>query len=241
MGGSFISLAISKWLVKKIMKVQVIEQPSNPAEIWLVNTVQELAKGAGIGMPEVAIYDSPAINAFATGMKRDDALVAVSTGLLHSMNQTEVEGVLGHEVSHIANGDMVILALIQGVVNTFVLVLAWVIGMIVDRLLFKNRQGPGIGYFIASYVAEIVLAILASIIVMWFSRQREFRADAGSAKLVGADKMIGALQRLQMAHSGQLPEQLATFGINSSKTRSLTQRLFSTHPPLDERIKALQI
>ncbi len=240
MGGSFISLAISKWLAKKMMKAQVIEQPTNPAELWLVNTVQELAHAAGINIPEITIFNSPAVNAFATGMNRDDALVAVSTGLLHSMNQAEVKAVLGHEVSHVANGDMVTLALIQGVVNTFVIVLAWIVGIIVDRLLFKNKQGPGIGYFFASYLAEIIFAILASIIVMWFSRQREFRADAGSAQLVGAEKMISALQRLQMAHSGQLPEQLAAFGINTSKSRSLTQRLFSTHPPLTKRIEALQ-
>jgi heat shock protein HtpX len=240
MGGSFISLAISKWMAKTTMGAQVIEEPSNSAEAWLVETVHRQASAAGIGMPEVAIYDSPDINAFATGMNRHNALVAVSTGLLHAMEQDEIEAVLAHEVSHIANGDMVTLALIQGVVNVFVIVIARVIGHLVDRVVFKNQQGFGIGYYITSYLAEILLALLATIIVLWFSRQREFRADAGSAQLVGADKMIRALQRLQMAQAGELPEQLAAFGIHGSKGTSLIQYLFMTHPPLEERIEALQ-
>jgi len=240
MGGSFISLAISKWIAKRVMGAQVIEEPSNSAEAWLVETVRRQASAAGIGMPEVAIYDSSDINAFATGMNRHNALVAVSTGLLHAMDQDEIEAVLAHEVSHIANGDMVTLALIQGVVNVFVIVIARVIGYIVDRVVFKNNQGFGIGYYITSYLAEILLALLATIIVLWFSRQREFRADAGSAQLVGADKMVRALQRLQMVQAGELPEQLAAFGIHGSKGTSLIQYLFLTHPPLEDRIEALQ-
>lgn len=240
MGGSFISLALSKWMAKTTTGAQVIEHPSNEAEAWLVDTVRHQAQVAGIGVPEVAIYDSPDINAFATGMNRDNALVAVSTGLLHNMEQDEVEAVLGHEVSHVANGDMVTLALIQGVINAVVIVLARVIGSIVDRAVFKNENGYGIGYWITSIIAEIVLGILASIIVMWFSRQREFRADAGSAQLAGADKMIRALQRLRMAQMGELPNQLTAFGIHGSKGTSLIQYLFSSHPPLEERIEALQ-
>jgi len=240
MGGSFISLALSKWMAKTSTGAQVIEQPSTPAEEWLVETVQRQASAAGIGMPEVAIYDSPDINAFATGMNRDDALVAVSTGLLYAMEQDEVEAVLGHEVSHIANGDMVTLALIQGVINAFVIVIARVVGNIVDKAVFKNEQGYGIGYFVTSMVAEIVLGILASVIVMWFSRQREFRADAGSAQIEGADKMIRALQRLQMAQAGELPTQLSAFGIHGSKGTSLIQLLFMSHPPLEDRIEALR-
>ncbi|HDN26323.1 MAG TPA: protease HtpX [Thioploca sp.] len=240
MGGSFISLAISKWMAKMTTGAQVIEQPSNPGEEWLVETVRRQANAAGIGMPEVAIYDSPDINAFATGMNRDSALVAVSTGLLEAMEQDEVEAVLGHEVSHIANGDMVTLALIQGVINTFVIIIARLIGYVVDKVVFKNEQGPGLGFFVTSIIAEIVLGILASTIVMWFSRYREFHADAGSAQLGDADKMIRALQRLQMAQNGELPAQLAAFGINSSNGASLIQHLFSSHPPLEERIDALQ-
>lgn len=240
MGGAFISLAISKWSAKMMTGAQVIETPANAAEAWLVNTVQRQAREAGIGMPEVAIYDSPDINAFATGMRRDHALVAVSTGLLQAMSEEEVEAVLGHEVTHVANGDMVTLALIQGVVNTFVIFLARVIGYFVDRVVFKNEEGPGLAYFITSIVAELVMGILASAIVMWFSRQREFRADAGSAKLAGANKMIHALQRLQMVETGQLPDRLAAFGINGSTGKGLIYYLFLSHPPLEERIEALQ-
>ncbi len=240
MGGSFISLALSKTMAKKMTGAHIIEEPSNSAEAWLLDTVRRQAQSAGIGMPEVAIYDSESVNAFATGMKRDSALVAVSTGLLHAMEKQEVEAVLAHEISHVANGDMVTLALIQGVINTFILVLAKVIGQIVDRVLFKNKQGYGPGYYIGSMVAELVLGFLANIIVMWFSRHREFHADAGSARIVGANKMIAALKRLQMGDSGHLPDQLAAFGINASKSKSLIQRLFRSHPPLEDRIIALQ-
>ncbi len=240
MGGSFISLALSKTMAKKMTGAHVIEEPSNSAEEWLFDTVRRQAQSAGIGMPEVAIYDSGDVNAFATGMSRDSALVAVSTGLLQAMEAQEVEAVLAHEVSHVANGDMVTLTLIQGVINAFILVLARVIGQIVDRVIFKNRQGYGPGYYIGSMIAEIVFGFIAGIIVMWFSRHREFHADAGSARLVGANKMIAALQRLQMGHTGQLPDQLAAFGINASKGKSLIQRLFMSHPPLEDRIIALQ-
>jgi heat shock protein HtpX len=240
MGGSFISLAISKWMAKRATGAQVIEQPANETERWLVETVARQAREAGIGMPEVAIYESPDVNAFATGMKRDNALVAVSTGLLRSMRRDEAEAVLGHEVSHVANGDMVTLALIQGVVNTFVIFLARVIGMLVDRVVFKNERGHGPAFWITTIVAEIVLAILASIIVMWFSRYREFRADAGGARLAGREKMIGALERLQaVSGQAQLPDQLAAFGISGHIGQGI-KRLFMTHPPLEERIAALK-
>lgn len=239
-GGSFISLAISKWMALRTTGAHVISQPRNGHEQWLVDTVRRQARQAGIGMPEVAIYDSPDMNAFATGMNRNNALVAVSTGLLHSMGRDEVEAVLAHEVSHVANGDMVTLTLIQGVVNTFVIFLSRVIGYAVDSFLHRGEQqaGPGIGYFVTSIIAELVLGILASIIVMWFSRQREFRADAGGAALAGRGKMIGALQRLQQGQiPSQLPNEMAAFGIADG--RSLT-RLFMSHPPLEERIAALQ-
>lgn len=239
-GGAFISLAISKWMAKRSTGAQVIGQPRNAHEQWLLETVQRQARQAGIGMPEVAIYDAPDMNAFATGMNRNNALVAVSTGLLHGMGRDEVEAVLAHEVSHVANGDMVTLTLIQGVVNTFVIFLARVIGYAVDSFLRRDGEqgGPGIGYFVATIIAELVLGILASIIVMWFSRQREFRADAGGASLAGRGKMIAALQRLQQAHvPSQLPNEMAAFGIADG--RSLA-RLFMSHPPLEERIAALQ-
>jgi heat shock protein HtpX len=239
-GGSFISLAISKWMAKRSMGVHVIEQPSNQAEAWLVDTVRRQAQAAGIGMPEVGIFESPTPNAFATGMRRDDALVAVSTGLLQTMRREEVEAVLAHEVSHVANGDMVTLALIQGVVNTFVIFLARVIGGIVDRALFRSEDGRGPSYFISVIVAEIVLGVLASIIVMWFSRQREFRADSGGARLAGTGNMIAALERLKAGHNQPLPSgQLAAFGISGPVSAGL-KRLFMTHPPLDERIAALR-
>ncbi|NIO06934.1 MAG: protease HtpX [Deltaproteobacteria bacterium] len=240
MGGSFISLAISKWTAKRLTGAQVIDQPRNDAEAWLVNAVKRHAHGAGIGMPQVAVYDSPDPNAFATGARRNNALVAVSTGLLHSMKSDEVDAVLAHEVSHIANGDMVTLALIQGVVNTFVIFLARVIGHIVDRAVFKNERGYGIGYFIVVIVAQLVLGILASVIVFWFSRRREFRADAGAARLAGRDKMIAALESLQRSvEPAQLPEQMAAFGISGGEKGGI-RRLFMTHPPLSERIEALR-
>lgn len=239
-GGSFISLAISKWMAKMTTGARVIEQPQNASEQWLVDIVRRQAQMAGIGMPEVAIYDAPDMNAFATGMNRNNALVAVSSGLLHNMSADEVEAVLAHEVSHIANGDMVTLTLIQGVVNTFVIFLARVIGYVVDSALRRDgdNSGPGIGYIVATIAAELVLGILASIIVMWFSRQREFRADAGGAALAGRGKMVAALQRLQQAHMpSQLPNEMAAFGISNGG--SLT-RLFMSHPPLEERINTLQ-
>lgn len=239
-GGSFMSLAMSKWTAKRFTGAQVIEMPRNAQEHWLVSTVQRQAQAAGIGMPEVAVYDAPEINAFATGMSRNDALVAVSTGLLHSMSQDEAEAVLAHEVSHIANGDMVTLALIQGVVNTFVIFLSRVIGHTVDRVIFKTEDGHGPAFWVTTIVAELVLGILASIIVMWFSRQREFRADAGSAGLAGKQKMIAALRRLQLSsRQPQLPDQLAAFGISGGIGSGLMS-LFMSHPPLEERIAALE-
>jgi len=239
-GGSFISLAMSKWMAKRATGAQVIEQPRNSTEQWLFETVRRQAKQAGIGMPEVAVYNAPDINAFATGMRRDSALVAVSTGLLQAMDKDEAEAVLGHEITHVANGDMVTLALIQGVLNTFVIVLSRVIGYFVDRVLLKNDRGVGIGFFVTSIAAQIVLGILASMIVMWFSRQREFRADAGGAKLAGRDKMIAALERLKAAHEpAQLPDQMAAFGISGRRDGGW-KRLFMSHPPLAERIVALQ-
>lgn len=240
MSGSIISLLISKWSAKRMSGAKVIEQPSNSTETWLLNTVQRQAQQAGIGMPEVAIFDSPQPNAFATGANRNNALVAVSTGLMQQMNQDEVEAVLAHEVSHVSNGDMVTMALIQGVVNTFVIFLSRVIGHTVDRVILKNERGHGIGFWITSIVAELVLGVLASIIVMWFSRQREFRADAGGANLAGRNSMIAALERLKAAHEQpELPDQLAAFGI-SGKTTSGFTGLFRSHPPLDERIQALR-
>ncbi|MBI4206850.1 MAG: protease HtpX [Betaproteobacteria bacterium] len=239
-GGSFISLLMSKWSAKMMTGAQVIEVPSNMTERWLVDTVKRQAQKAGIGMPEIAVYDSPEINAFATGWNRDSALVAVSTGLLNQMSQEEAEAVLGHEVSHVANGDMVTLALIQGVVNTFVIFLSRIIGYVVDRVVFKVERGYGPAFFITVIIAQIVLGILASIIVMWFSRQREFRADAGGARLAGREKMIAALERLKLNHEQtQLPEQMAAFGISGGVASGL-KYLFMSHPPLDERIEALR-
>lgn len=238
-GGSFISLAISKWTAKRLTGAQVIESPRSATEIWLVNTVRRQAERAGIGMPEVAIYNSPDVNAFATGMRRNNALVAVSTGLLQSMTEEEAEAVLAHEVSHVANGDMVTLALIQGVVNTFVIVLSRVVGHLVDRVVFKTERGHGPAFYITSIIAQLVFGILASIIVMYFSRQREFRADAGAAGLASREKMIAALQRLQRTTSHPLPDQMAAFGISGNRGSGL-RRLFMTHPPLEERIEALR-
>ncbi|MFM8331552.1 MAG: protease HtpX [Candidatus Methylumidiphilus sp.] len=241
MSGSFISLLLSKWMAKSSMGVHVIGQPTNSTEEWLLDSVARMAQQAGIGMPEVGIFDSADPNAFATGFSRDSALVAVSTGLLRTMSAEEVEAVLGHELSHVANGDMVTLGLLQGVVNTFVIFFAKIIGFFVDRVLLRSgddeRGGAGIGYFITEMVAQIVLSILASMIVMWFSRYREFRADAGGASLAGRQKMIGALQALQRAHDpAPLPGEFAAFGINSGGM----SRLFMSHPPLEERIEALR-
>jgi heat shock protein HtpX len=238
-GGALFSLAISKWSAKMMTGARVIDAPANSTERWFYDTVHQQAKAAGIGMPEVAIYDAPDVNAFATGMSRNNALVAVSTGLLNSMTRDEAEAVLGHEISHIGNGDMVTLTLIQGVVNTFVFFLSRVVGFVVDRLILKNERGYGIGYWVATIAAQLVLGVLAQIIVMWFSRQREFRADSGGAKLAGREKMVAALQRLQAAHEvpTSLPTQMKAFGISGGSGLS---RLFMTHPPLEERIAALR-
>jgi heat shock protein HtpX len=241
MGGAFISLAMSKWSAKRMVGAQVIERPRTEVEHWLVGTVQRQARAAGIGMPEVAIYDAPDVNAFATGMNRNNALVAVSTGLLRSMNRDEAEAVLAHEVSHVANGDMVTLALIQGVVNTFVIFLSRIIGHLVDRVVFRNERGHGPAFFVASLVAQLVLGVLASMIVMWFSRQREFRADIGGARLAGRDRMIAALERLRRGRDAEpLPDQLAAMGISGGRGIGGIRRLFMTHPPLEERIEALR-
>jgi heat shock protein HtpX len=236
--GSVISLFMSKWSAKRAMGVVVIEHPQNQTEKWLLDIVARQAKHAGIGMPEVGIFESPEPNAFATGANRDNALVAVSTGLLHAMNADEVEAVVGHEISHVANGDMITMALMQGVVNTFVYFFATIIGHFVDKVLLKNEEsGYGWAYYVTQMVAQIALGILASMLVMWFSRYREFRADAGGANLAGREKMIAALQALQRAHEpAELPGQLAAFGISGSGS----MKLFMSHPPLEERIAALQ-
>jgi heat shock protein HtpX len=238
-GGSFISLAISKWMAKKSMGVRVIEAPSSSTEFWLLETVRKYSEIAHIKMPEVGIFDSPDVNAFATGMSKNSSLVAVSSGLLQQMTREEAEAVLGHEIAHIANGDMVTLALIQGVVNTFVMFLSRVIGYVVDKVVFKTERGTGPAFFVTMIVAEMVLGILASIIVMWFSRQREFRADYGGAHLAGKQNMIAALQRLNSLHPAPLPEKMAAFGIAGGGGTGI-KRLFMTHPPLEERIAVLR-
>jgi heat shock protein HtpX len=239
MGGSFLSLAASKWMAKRMTGATVISEPRNALEQRLFQTISHHAQAAGIGMPEVAIYDSPDVNAFATGASRNNALVAVSTGLLRSMDEREINAVLGHEISHVANGDMITLTLIQGVVNTFVLFLSRVVGYFVDRVVLKNERGLGIGFFVTTLVAQIVFGILASVIVLWFSRQREFRADGGGARLAGRENMIAALEALKRAHPQPLPEQMAAFGVSGNTSHGL-RRLFMTHPPLDERIAALK-
>jgi heat shock protein HtpX len=237
MSGSFISLLMSKWMAKSSMGVFVIGQPANATEQWLLESVQRLAQDAGVGMPEVGIFDSPEPNAFATGFNKNNALVAVSTGLLQQMSADEVEAVLGHEIAHVSNGDMVTMGLLQGVVNTFVIFFARLAGFFVDRVLLRNERGLGPGFFITQIVAQIVFSILASMIVMWFSRYREFHADAGGAHLAGRQKMIGALRALQRAHDPEpLPGGMAAFGI----TGGGMSRLFMSHPPLEERIAALQ-
>jgi len=237
MTGSFISLAMSKWTAKQAMGVQVIDRPQNQSEQWLIDIVANQARQAGIGMPEVGIFLAPEANAFATGMNRNSALVAVSSGLLQRMNKDEIEAVVGHEMTHVANGDMVTMALMQGVLNTFVYFFASIIGHVVDRVVLQNERDHGIGYFLAQMVAQIALGFLATMLVMWFSRYREFKADAGGAKLAGRDKMIGALRALQRDYEHKdLPGQLAAFGISGSEVKSL----FMSHPPLEERIAALQ-
>ncbi|MFW2374552.1 MAG: protease HtpX [Gammaproteobacteria bacterium] len=239
--GSFISLAISKWMAKRSMGVEIITQPRDKHEQWLLSTVQRQAQQAGIGMPEVGVFNSATPNAFATGMNRNNALVAVSSGLLQHMSSDEVEAVLGHEMSHVANGDMVTMGLLQGVLNTFVIFFSRLIGTLVDRVVFKNERGYGPGYWIVSIIAELILGIIAAIIANWFSRRREFRADAGGAALAGRQKMIAALQRLQSLQRKEsgMPAEMAAFGINGGLKHGLSQ-LLMTHPPLEKRIAALQ-
>jgi heat shock protein HtpX len=239
-GGAFISLAISKWSAKKMSGAVTIENPKTPDEIWLMNTVKKQSETVGIQMPEVAIFNSPVVNAFATGMSRNSSLVAVSSGLLEMMTKDEAEAVIGHEISHIANGDMVTLTLIQGVVNTFVLFFSRVIGYTVDKVIFKTRQGTGPAFFITMIISELLLGVLASIVVMWFSRQREYRADLGGGQLAGKQKMIAALKRLKSQYeSSALPKSIAALGISGEQGMGLKE-LFSTHPSLDDRIARLQ-
>ncbi|MBW8368319.1 MAG: protease HtpX [Arenimonas sp.] len=239
-GGSLISLAVSKWMAKRATGMQLITQPRNEAETWLYNTVRRQAEAAGIKIPEVGIYDAPEINAFATGPSRNNSLVAVSTGLLRAMNRDEAEAVLAHEVSHVANGDMVTMALIQGVLNTFVIFMARIVGRIIDSWLTGNREGGGIAYYAIVFVLDMVFGVLASIIAMWFSRWREFRADAGGANLAGREKMIAALQKLASTYGqSTLPSQVRAFGISGSVGGGF-KRLFMSHPPLAERIQALR-
>jgi heat shock protein HtpX len=234
--GSLISLFMSKFLAKRSMGVQLITRPANQTEQWLVDTVARQAQMAGIGMPEVGIFQSASPNAFATGASRNNALVAVSSGLMQQMSRDEVEAVLGHEISHVANGDMVTLTLIQGVVNTFVIFFSRIVGHFIDRVIFKTQRGYGPAYYIGSILAQIVFSILASMIVMWFSRRREFRADIGGGRLAGREKMISALRRLQAAHNPEpMPAEMAALGINGS-----IKSLFSSHPPLEDRIRALE-
>lgn len=240
MGGSFLSLALSKWSAKTMTGAEVIVQPRSPAEVWLIDTVRHHATRAGISMPEVAVYDSPDMNAFATGMSRNHAMVAVSTGLLGGMRREEIEAVLGHEITHVANGDMVTLALIQGVLNTFVIAVSRIIGYVVDRAVFQRNRDSGPGFFIVSIVAQLVLGVFATMIVMGFSRRREFHADAGGARLAGTSSMVAALERLKSGtEQAHLPRQMDAFGISGGIGHGLS-RLFLSHPPLDERIAALQ-
>jgi heat shock protein HtpX len=239
-GGSLISLALSKWSAKRMMGVRVIQSPQSELERWLVGTVKRLAEQAHVGMPEVGIFDAEEMNAFATGARRNAALVAVSSGLLRNMARTQAEAVLGHEITHVANGDMVTLALLQGVLNTFVIFLARIIGGIVDRAILRNdRQDSGIGFFLTTMVAQFVLGIVASVIVCWYSRRREFRADRGGADLTGTGNMIDALQMLKRSQGEPMPQQLQAFGINTGRADGI-MRLFMSHPPLDERIAALK-
>jgi heat shock protein HtpX len=239
-GGSLISLALSKWTAKRMMGVRVIESPQSELERWLIGTIKRLADQAHIGMPQVGIFDAEEMNAFATGARRNAALVSVSSGLLRSMSRPQVEAVLGHEITHVANGDMVTLALLQGVLNTFVIFLARIIGGIVDRAILRNdRQGSGIGFFLTTMLAQFVLGIVASVIVCWYSRRREFRADRGGADLAGTGNMIDALQMLKRSQGEPMPQQLQAFGINTGGSAGI-MRLFMTHPPLDERIAALK-
>ena len=239
-GGALISLALSKWTAKRMMGVRVITAPQSEVERWLLATVARWAQQVHVGMPEVGIFEAEEMNAFATGARRNAALVAVSSGLLRNMSRGQIEAVLGHEMSHVANGDMVTLALLQGVLNTFVIFLARIIGSFVDRTLFKNERGDsGIGFFLTTMVAQIVLGIFASMIVSWYSRRREFRADRGGADLAGTGSMVDALQALKRSQGEPMPPQMQAFGINTGSANGF-MRLFMSHPPLDERIAALQ-
>ena len=239
-GGALVSLALSKWIATRTLGVVVIRTPRNDTERWLLATVARHAATAGIGMPDVGTFEADAMNAFATGARRDAALVAVSSGLLRGMTRSQLEAVLGHEISHIANGDMVTLTLLQGVLNTFVIFLSRLIGSVIDRTVLKNdREGSGIGFFVATMVAQAILGVFASMIVSWFSRQREFRADRGGAGLAGTASMVSALRALQGSHDAPMPTQMQAFGINSGEASGF-MRLFLSHPPLDERIAALQ-
>jgi heat shock protein HtpX len=237
--GALVSLALSKWMAKRAMGVRVIDSPATAGERWLVETVRTLAQRSAIAMPEVGIFESAQPNAFATGARRDHALVAISSGLFAAMDRGQIEAVLGHEITHVANGDMVTLTLIQGVVNTFVIFLSRIVGNIVDRSISRDDDGRGPAYFVTVLLTQLVLGILASMIVMWFSRQREFRADAGGARLVGRDEMIGALERLQRVHEQPLPSHLDAFGIAGGAAPGW-QRLFMSHPPIEQRIAALR-
>jgi heat shock protein HtpX len=239
-GGAFFSLAISKWAAKRSTGMQLINEPSTEGERWLVDTVRRQAEAAGIKMPEVGIFDAPEINAFATGPSRNNSLVAVSTGLLRNMDRDEAEAVLGHEVSHVANGDMVTMTLLQGVLNTFVIFLSRVVGRIIDGMIGGGRDGPGIGYFVIVMVLDVVFGLFASMIAMWFSRHREFRADAGGAQLAGRPKMLAALQKLSRTYGANtLPKQVAAFGISGAIAHGLGG-LLRSHPPLEQRIARLQ-
>ena len=237
--GSLISLAMSKWMAIRAMGVRIIEQPDSPREHWLVDTVRSLADKAGVSMPAVGVFESTQPNAFATGPRRDRALVAVSSGLLQVMQAPELEAVLGHELTHVANGDMVTLALIQGVVNTFVIFVSWMVGNVVDRTLVRDNAGRGLGYLASVWITQIVLGLLASLLVLWFSRRREFRADAGGARLAGRERMIAALERLELAHDPPLPAHMDAFGIHG-RAGGGWARLFMSHPPLAARIAALR-
>ncbi len=240
MGGAFISLALSKWTAKKLTGASVIGSPANETEAWLVRTVSELARASNIGMPEIAVYPSDDMNAFATGMRKNSSLVALSSGMLRRMDRDKIRAVLAHEVAHVVNGDMITLALIQGVVNTFVLFLSRVIGHTVDRVVFKNEKGHGIAFWITTIIAEILLAVLASVVVFYFSRKREYRADSGAADLVGKKPMISALEALKTSiRQPHLPDKIAAFGISGSKKSGIAA-LFATHPDIDDRIAALQ-
>tara|TARA_B100000959_G_scaffold78219_1_gene82998 strand:- start:1084 stop:1947 length:864 start_codon:yes stop_codon:yes gene_type:complete len=240
MGGSFISLYMSKWMAKKMAGVKVIQSPSNEFEKWYFNVVEKQSQRLDIKIPEIGIFESPQPNAFATGSSKNNSLVALSTGLINNMNKNEVEAVIGHEMSHVANGDMVTLTLIQGIINAFVIFFSRVIGHFVDRVILKNERGYGIGYFVTVIFAQIILAILASVIVCWFSRRREFRADFGGAQLTSKESMISSLKTLEKFSAAKLPDQMLAFGISNKGQSSTLKKLFSTHPPLSKRIAALQ-